>query len=406
MIPATGAGQPRAARVLWLIPAVYFLFVSGEFLAMTTLVLTLTQRGASALQVGLLGSTLWLGILVSSLLAHRVVHRLGHARVFVGASALALLAMVALPLAQPADASAAPPWAAWAAAVAALGLAGGLVWVAGESWLAEAAPTARRGFYVGLFETSVGLALMTGPALLPPALALGWPPLWLAAGLLGAGALCSAWLLGEVPASHRATAEGTGRPSRGVLPRWLWPLVAVAAAGGVLESGISSMLPSVSMRLGFELQVAAWLGVVIGAGSALLQPPFGALADRAGMPRTMALAWTLVIAALLALLAFSEAPRHVLWVAGFVLGGVGGAVYTLVVIELGHRLQGAALVKAMGALVTGYTLGTAGAPAAGGWLFDQAGLAGLAAALLAVALCGAALAWHAQRSATPAAAAD
>jgi MFS family permease len=166
------------------------------------------------------------------------------------------------------------------------------------------------------------------------------------------------------------------------------------------------MLPSISMRLGFELQAAAWLGVVIGAGSALLQPPFGAMADRAGMARAMALAWGLVTAALLALLALADTTRGVLWLAGFVLGGVGGAIYTLVVIELGHRLHGAALVRAMGALVTGYTLGTAGAPAAGGWLFDQSGLQGLATALLAVAMCGAALAWHALRPAAPAAAAD
>jgi MFS family permease len=387
--------------VLWLIPAVYFLFVTGEFLALTTIVLTLTEQGASGLRVGLLASALWLGILGSSLLAHRAVRRFGHARVFVGASALALLAMLALPLASlGAAAQAPPPESTWLVAVVVLGLGGGLVWVAGESWLAEVAPTARRGFYVGLFETSVGLALMAGPALLPAALALGAPPLWLAAALLGAGALCSGWLLAELPSSHggRAPVEAAANATKDArLPRWVWPLVAVAAAGGALESGISAMLPSISMRLGFELQLAAWLGVVIGAGSAMLQPPFGALADRIGMRRTMALAWALLIATLLVLWGLADSPHAVLWAAGFVLGGVGGAVYTLVVIELGHRLTGGALVKAMGGLVTGYTLGTAGAPTAGGWLFDHAGLAGLAAALLVVALFGAGLAWRALR---------
>jgi MFS family permease len=42
-----------------------------------------------------------------------------------------------------------------------------------------------------------------------------------------------------------------------------------------------------------------------------------------------------------------------------------------------------------------YTMGTAGGPAAGGWLFDQAGLRGLAGVLLAVALLGCVLAWRA-----------
>jgi MFS family permease len=87
----------------------------------------------------------------------------------------------------------------------------------------------------------------------------------------------------------------------------------------------------------------------------------------------------------------------VLWPVGFVLGGVGGAVYTLVVIELGHRLNGSGLVRAMGLLVTGYTAGTAGGPALGGWLFDRAGLPGLAAVMTLCGLAGAGLAWRALR---------
>ena len=83
---------------------------------------------------------------------------------------------------------------------------------------------------------------------------------------------------------------------------------------------------------------------------------------------------------------------------------MGGAVYTLVVIELGHRLAGGALVKAMGLLVTGYTGGTAFGPVFGGALFDAAGLAGLALVLLALSGVGAALAWRALRRHAPAAA--
>jgi predicted MFS family arabinose efflux permease len=78
----------------------------------------------------------------------------------------------------------------------------------------------------------------------------------------------------------------------------------------------------------------------------------------------------------------------VLWAAGFALGGAGGAVYTLTIIELGHRLAGPALVQAIGLLVTAYALGTAIGPAAGGAVFDAWGLAGLGLALLATAALG------------------
>ena len=199
--------------------------------------------------------------------------------------------------------------------------------------------------------------------------------------------------------AHAATAPGDD-------PRHGWrafavPLVAVTAASGLMESGTSSLLPSISMRLGFALETAAWLGAFIGAGSALMQAPFGALADRIGLGRAMALAWALVLGATLSLWAWAGAPQQVLWPVGFVLGGVGGAVYTLVVIELGHRLVGSDLVKAMALLVTAYTAGTAGGPALGGWLFDRAGLPGLAAVMTLCGLVGAGLAWRALRRNPP-----
>lgn len=368
------------------IPAVYFLFVAGEFAAMTHMTLTLTQRGASAFWVGALASALWLGILASSLLAHRAVESFGHARVFVAATALSLLALLTLPWHANAR--------AWMAATATLGIGGGLVWVAGESWLAEAAPRERRGLYIGLFETSVGLGLMAGPAVVHLCLQWEAPPLWVTVALMACGGLAALPLL-RAPAPGDALRRHGEPPSLAAEPA-AWrpvalPLAAVAVASGLMESGVSSLLPSISMRLGFDMAAAALLGTVIGAGSALLQGPFGWLADRAGLVRAMALAWAVVLATLATLLAAAQEPQRVLWAVGFVLAGVGGAVYTLVVIELGHRLGGSGLVRAMGLLVTAYTVGTTAGPALGGWLFDAAGLAGLAAALLGVGAIGAAL---------------
>jgi MFS family permease len=384
---ATPAAFPPA---LWLIPGVYFLFVAAEFVVLTRLALTLTADGASAFAVGALASAFWTGIFVASTAAHAVVQGLGHARCFLVAMAASALAVASL---LPHDV-----YAGWLAAAAVMGLGGGLVWVSGEAWLAEAAPRERRGLLIGLFETSVGLGMLAGPALLPLSLWAGVSPLGVALALMAAGFAC-AWPLLQVaePAAdaHDSTAEGDD-------PRHGWrafalPLVAVAAASGLMESGTSSLLPSISMRLGFALDTAAWLGAFVGAGSALMQAPFGALADRIGLRRAMALAWALVLGATLSLWWWAGAPQQVLWPVGFVLGGVGGAVYTLVVIELGHRLVGSSLVKAMGLLVTAYTAGTAGGPALGGWLFDQAGLPGLAAVMTLCGLAGAGLAWRALR---------
>ncbi len=377
--------------MLWTIPIVYFLFVSAEFLAVTHIALTLTGRGLSAFEVGVFGSALWIGIFAVSTLAHVVVDRVGHARTLAAGSALAATALASLALHD--------RYVGWVLGAALLGAGGGLVWVAGESWLAEVAPAERRGFYVGLFETSVGLAMVAGPAMVPLALALGTDALRMAVALM-LGALAGSALLWSQPgpsaraaadSGHDGSVEAIASAAAAAAAAWratVLPLAALAAVSGLMESGASTMLPPLSMRLGFSVTAAASLGAVIGAGSALLQAPFGSLADRVGMPRAMALAWCTVLVATLVLWFGSGSPRTVLWGVGFALGGMGGAVYTLSVVELGHRLGGTALVRAMGLLVTAYTAGTSLGPMAGGWLFDRDGLAGLAAGLFVLALAG------------------
>lgn len=385
MRPATGGA------VLWIIPAVYFVFVAAEFAALTYLALKATADGRSVLSVGLLATSLWTGILLASARSHVAVARWGYGVVFVSATLLSTLAIATLPWHE--------QFPGWLAACFVLGFGGGFVWVAGESWLAEAAPPARRGLYVGLFETSVGLGLMAGPALVPLARALDWPALWLSAlGMLVA--LVTSALLLRVAAPGESAQVGAHGSCKAASTAWrvvAMPLIAVAAISGLMESGASALLPSISMRIGFSFEAAAWLGTVIGAGSALLQPPAGHLADRWGVPRTTLLAWVAVLVANSVLLAYARDPPTVLWAVGFALGGMGGAVYTMMIVELGHRLSGSNLVKAVAALVTAYSLGTAIGPTVGGATFDAAGLTGLSLLLLVLSIVGIAVTWRGLR---------
>jgi MFS family permease len=242
---STAAPPPAFPPALWLIPGVYFLFVAAEFVVLTRLALTLTADGASAFAVGALASAFWSGIFVASTAAHAVVQRLGHARCFLVAMAASALAVASL---LPHDA-----YAGWLAAAAVMGLGGGLVWVSGEAWLAEAAPRERRGLLIGLFETSVGLGMLAGPALLPLSLWAGLSPLAVALALMAAGFAC-AWPLLHVdePAVHAHAAPSGSADARNGWRAFAVPLVAVAAASGLMESGTSSLLPSISMRLGFR----------------------------------------------------------------------------------------------------------------------------------------------------------
>jgi MFS family permease len=378
----TAPARERSMRVLWLVPAVYLLFVAAELAALTQLALQATADGRSALAVGLLASVMWGGILLGSTQAHAAVQRAGHGRVFVSGTAVSALALATLPLHG--------QYGAWLAALFVLGVSAGLVWVSGESWLAEAAPPERRGLYVGLFETAVGLGLMAGPALVPVSRHVGVSPLVTAAALMGVTLLLAAALWREALPPREDAVAGAGEPA-GAPVAWrvvAFPLIVMALLGGAMEGGVSALLPSVSMRAGFGFEEAAWLGAVIGAGSALLQPPVGVLADRLGVPRTMILAWGVVVAANAVMLAMAADPARVLWGAGFVLGGFGGAVYTLAIVEMGHRLAGGGLVKAISALVVAYAVGTTAGPLLGGAVFTAGGLRGLAGLLLGLSLAG------------------
>ena len=375
-------------RVLWLIPTVYFVFVAAEFGALTYLALSATEAGASAFQVGWLATAMWVGILCSSASAHRVSQQLGFVRTFVVGSGLAFGSVAGFNVTE--------VYAWWVAGAFVLGLGGGLVWVVGESWLAEAAPPDQRGLYVGWFEAAVGLGLMAGPLMIPLANALGWHPLALATGVMGAGLLSSLLLVGQRrggPHRHSgSTPDSPPMPWKAVA----YPLLVVSVLSGIMESGVSSLMPSLSMRLGYSLELAALLGTVIGAGSALLQPPAGHLADRWGAPRLILWSWGVLVVTSVALLAVADEPGQLLWVVGFVLGGVGGAIYTLSIVEMGRRLQGGALVKAISALVISYSVGTACAPMVGGMVFDHWGMPGFAGAF--VVLCAVGMAFSARQA--------
>lgn len=392
-LPSSGASPAAAStRVLWAMPLLYVLIVMADMLAMTHITLSLTARGASVLAVGAMASTFWICIMLASLLASRVIARYGLATSFNAATLLSALSFLSLALHE--------RYVLWLAGMALVGLGVGLLWVAGEAWLAESAPPQRRGFYVGLVETAVGIGTVFGPLVLP---LLRWwhaAPLAWACGFEAAAVLLGWGLLRGQPEGRSAGAKGATAHD-GAGGHWrvvATPMVLLAVIGGVLESGSGSLLPAISMHSGFGLDAAAALATVINLGGALLPTPFGLLADRLGMRRILLLSWgMLVLAAMgLVVVGWIGLPRAsgALWPLGFFVTGMGTVVYTLVTIELGHRLTGDGLVRALASMVTAYTAGTSIGPFVGGALFDQGGLLALAPALVLTAAAGGIVTWR------------
>jgi predicted MFS family arabinose efflux permease len=203
----------------------------------------------------------------------------------------------------------------------------------------------------------------------------------MAIGFIGLGALIS--LAIPPVSSHSALASQQHSAStsswRGVWQALITRPVfmAVGFAGGFFESGLSSILPLYGLATGMSPAGAVMLVSASGLGSALLVFPLGWLADRMahahpprwGEPEQVRLRLMRYCTGL-TLLAALVMPWLVenAWVAGtlaFLWGGMGGCLYTLVMVDIGSRERGMALVNGTAVLVLSYTLGGVLAPALG-----------------------------------------
>lgn len=379
--PAASADLAPALRrrgLLALFGSTFF-ELTGFFMFAPLLLFTLKARGLDTATTGLFSAALWLGIGAATPFAARWVRWLGRRH--------ALIASVAVPLATLLGITLSTSLALWALLYFVAGIAAALRWIVAEATVAELAPPHRRGRVVALFETMVGLTFVLGPALLAAVGTEGdaaETSRWVAIALVAAG---FAWSL-AIPPLAPATHDGATRLGlRGVVDALrAAPAVMVAGlAGGFFESGLAGVLPLYGLAMGFGAATAALLVSASGLGGTLMMLPLGEASDR--LPRrTVAIACAAAtLAATLALPLVGTWP----WLAAaiaFVCGGAGGALYTLAMIEIGHRHQGTALVNATAVLVLSYTVGAMLSPALGAAALQWAPGWGFPALLSAVAL--------------------
>lgn len=361
--------------------AATFLELCGLFMYGPLLLFTLKARGLEEAWIGLFGAVQWLGMALATPFTAGWVRRLGARRALLLAAAVPLVAYAGINL------SDAVPL--WALLYLIAGMAGALRWIVAEAMVAELAPPERRGRIVGLFETMVGLTFVVGPACLSALTGAGLEASWirwLAVGLLAAALLLSL----RVPALHSHLEDDGARPGLSGILDALRAAPAVMAAGligGFFEAGLSSVLPLYGLAIGLGAALAALLVSASGLGSAVMMVPVGELVDRFGRQAVWKLCALVNLAATLLLPWVGEAGV-LAWLIALLWGGAGGGLYTVAMIDIGHRHQGVALVSATAVLVMSYTLGGMMAPALGGMALQWSPQTGFPLLLAAWALAG------------------
>ncbi|WP_461496742.1 MFS transporter [Ramlibacter sp.] len=374
-----------AMSVVWRLALATSLIVLAFAMAAPVLAIILQQAGHSTTTVGAFAMIPFLMVALLIPVVPRVLARWGIVRAYRWGCVLQLAAILGYAVGD--------GLAVWSAAAVSGGIGAAALWNATEALLAREAPPERRGRVMGLYQTGLGAALALGPFV--PAL-LGWgarPVLWAGVVLV---AICCAIAL-AVP--RHATTEPPRHLAAGT-----WHalhaaplLAAIALIGGVFEAGLSSVGAAYASATGLGLGAAATVAGAIGVGSFACQYPAGYAADHF-RPKAVFSAAALLLFAASVSVTFAGTLPWLLWVAGVVWGGVGGALYTLTMVQVAHQFEGRATAGGAAAMITGYTAGGTVGPLASGTALDIAGVGGLAATLSLLAL---AALWAARRLEPP-----
>ena len=338
------------------------------------LAVRLQASGHSATAIGVFVMLPFLAVAAMVPLMPRVFAALGMARAYRAGLLLETVATLGYAVAE--------DYRLWCAMAVAGGIGAAALWNGTEALIAHNAPPARRGRFMGLYQTGLGIAITAGP-FAPGVLPLSPDGLTVfAAATLVAALVCTVSPgVGALQASREGAAPMGLLAAIRRVPGLAW----VALAGGVFEAGLGSISTAYGAERGLSLAAATTIAGVLGFGSTLLQYPCGWLADHLSPRRLFTVAGG-VLGVSSALFALAPQWLPAVWIAAFGWGAVGGALYTLTMIRVSHDFADSSPVAGTAAMISGYTLGGAVGPSVSGAVLDAAGAAGQAAWLVLLAL--------------------
>jgi len=338
--------RAQVTRTLIAVIGSTFIALVGQFMLTPWIVFQLEARGFAASSIGWFSAATWLGLLLTTPFALRLVVLIGQRG--------ALLLSLGVPLLTALGIALTDTPLFWAVMMFLSGSAMAVRWIVAEACIAEIAPPERRGRLVSLYQCLLAISFILAPVLLAwlqpvnpnvPTVAA----VFLATGFILTIAVPSLSLAGHADDQtglHGLALAAISNPA----------LVIAGFLGGMFELGITGLLPVFGLDAGFDAGSAAMLIAVAGFGSMVVMIPLGEAADRF-RPRPIKLTCValLVLGGLLAF--FVVQQPDVLWIIALAWGAAGGALYTITMITLGRAARGSTLINATSMLVLSYTAG-------------------------------------------------
>lgn len=287
--------------------------------------------------IGLVMSAYFAGFLAGSLLAPKLILRVGHIRTFGAVTALASVTVLI-------HASFVEPWT-WAAMRLLTGFAFSSIYVVAESWLNQAANNQNRGQLLSVYMVILLAGTSAGQFMLNLADPAGFTLFILISIMVSFAAIPILMTVLPTPAL-----EETERVS----VAHLWRRAPMGVIGIVLVQWCTSVVFGMgavyAAKLGMTVrEVSLFMGSMM-AGGMVLQWPLGKLSDHVDRRWVMGIASICGVLAALSAAEYSQAGWQ-LYSYSFLFGGFCLSQYSLVVALTHDHLRPAEIIPASGTIV-------------------------------------------------------
>ncbi|RAW86736.1 MFS transporter [Photorhabdus laumondii] len=317
-------------------------------LTIPMIALRLNSQGIDELYIGLISAAPALGVLLSAPVVQKIVALVGKKHVMMiatGVSAgslLPLLGSLPMELLFPLR--------------LVTGAASGLMICLGETWINELSEENKRGRVLAVYTTVFTVSQLLGPSIIAFYGIADKTPILICTLIH----IFSLVLFVMVDQKKGDELPQYGKKSNFSIVQFV--KIAPAICGGVLffsffDGIILSMFPIYGMSCGYTEAVAALMISVVLAGDAVMQLPFGWLADHMNRMRLYQICGVATLGAS-ALLPFVMTYQYLIWPLLIVLGATAGAIYTIALVQIGQYFSGNDLIVANAAAAMLWGIGS------------------------------------------------
>ena len=340
-----------------------FLMGSGMGLQGSAVALRAGLEGFSETLVGIVMSSNYIGLIVGSMIAPMLIRSVGYVRTFAASASLGSASAIAhLVFINP---------VLWMGFRAATGLSLSVMFVVAESWLNSSSTSQNRGRLLSVYSVVYIVSMGAGQPLLgifPPA----------SFEIFGVTTILISFCLIPLAVMHvTGTPSADREPPRLIETFRKSPLAGSGIiVAGMLAGATWSLTPLYGQQVGLDSGGIGVLMLLVSLGSMAFQWPMGWLSDKRS--RRKAILWAVGGAAAAAgLMALFQPSGGLTFFLVFLFGGFGMPLYSLSVALANDQFQPHEMVRAAGAIVIFYGVGSAVGPILASQFMQWVGPAGL-----------------------------